>query len=222
MYGRREPRRDGQGYREYYVCSRNSTGRGTAATCGNWGITRDRAEKEVLRSLRRLAVTGLPAPAESPGVDELQQRRKQISLALDGVDKRRRNLFRALDEAPDLEEELLARLGELSEEQRRLSTDLAAVDRELRSGGASVSPEEVAALLVWRTSPASSTRPTTTRCGNSSGRSSDGWSSTGGVTRSGASGPIPRSIRRVSLSSSTPSSYTQAVKLWGVIIRSPQ
>lgn len=149
MYGRREPARKlGGSYREYYVCSRSSTVRGTAATCGNWGISRDRAEQEVLAALRRLAVTGLPASPESPGIDELQQRRKQIASALDGLERRRRNLFRALEEAPDLEDELLARLRELSEEQRRLTTDLAAIERELRSGGASVSPEEVAALLA--------------------------------------------------------------------------
>lgn len=147
MYGRREPVGAGR-YREYYVCNRSSTTQGTAATCGNWGITRDRAEGEVLAALERLTVTGLPVAPQHPALDELQQRRKQTAAALDGIARRRRNLFRALEEAPDIEEELLTRVRELSEEERRLATDLAAVEREIRSGGASVSPEELSALLA--------------------------------------------------------------------------
>ena len=148
MHGRREPpRKPGGPYREYYVCSHGSYAHGSVATCGNWGISRDRAESEVLGALRRLAVSGLPSVVEDPAIDGLQQRRKQTAAALDGLERRRRKLFRALEEAPDLQEDLLCRMRELAEEQRRLSADLAAVERELRSGGASVSPEEVAALL---------------------------------------------------------------------------
>jgi site-specific DNA recombinase len=148
MYGRREPGRGGKRpYREYYVCGHGSSGMGVAAPCGNWGIDRERAENEALGALRQLAVTGLPAVVEDSALDELQRRRGQVVSALDGLERRRRKLFRALEEAPDLEDELLSRMRELSDEQRRLSADLAAVERELRSGGASVSPEEVAALL---------------------------------------------------------------------------
>jgi site-specific DNA recombinase len=148
MYGRREPPRRPEGrWREYYVCSHSSCVQGRAGRCGNWGIDRERAESEVVAALRRLALTGLPPARENPALDELQQRRRQMAAALDGVERRRRNLFRALEEAPDLEEDVLGRLRELSDEQRRLTTDLAAIEREIRSGGASVSPEEVAALL---------------------------------------------------------------------------
>lgn len=148
MYGRREPRRGHEGlYREYYICGGGSHFGGRAAACGNWGVDREHAEREALAALSQLAATGLPPAREDPALDEMQQRRKQAAAALDGLERRRRKLFRVLEEAPDLEEDLLARVRELSEEQRGLAADLAAAERDLRLGGASVSPEEVAALL---------------------------------------------------------------------------
>ncbi|MDP2958863.1 MAG: recombinase family protein, partial [Longimicrobiales bacterium] len=156
MYGYRQPNRSGgtvaaKPFREYYICKNSSQMKGTSRSCDNWGVDRGHAEAQVLAALRRLSADSaaeLARAAEDPGAEELRHRRRDIITAIAGLERRQRNLYRALEEAPDLDHTILARVRSLSEEQKRLAGEMAAVERELRTGGSGLSREEVMALLA--------------------------------------------------------------------------
>ena len=75
------------------------------------------------------------------------RRSQKLQASLGHAERRQRNLFRAIEEAPDPDEAVLGRVRELAEEQKRLSLELASLEKARRNGGPGLSRPEVERLL---------------------------------------------------------------------------